>query len=442
MVAAMPIRSERLRTLLGVDPDGLTASHVEELVRDEVEESFDLEFKGELYGNSDQAKRDLAGDVAALANAAGGIIVIGVAEVNGRAASCPGVQVGDAEIRRMRQIVANGVSPVSDFDITSIPGVRHLSGLCFIVIEVPQRPLRPHGVAVNDGYRYPKRSGPMIRYLSEPEVAEAYRQRDFRSQSRLRRLDDVWTDGLSRLNSQEEVYVAVAVVPEIPGDFIIDQAAFSAVQTSLTGGELTVVPVTRSASRTRIGIGRVSVDGGYDKPSVRYTALDMHSDGSAFYALRGCRTGAATNTNLLGIDRVLIGLLSGLLQGAQHAVKRSMASGQALIRATIYKPDQLRPVQLSADVSGWGDPTGVVVDQSLEPVTVTVPLDSIVNPGPRAAVVTARLLHQIGHAFGVAELGQLTPDGRLRRQYLDGGTRQALLDWAERSGVEVTDELL
>ncbi|MEH0580084.1 RNA-binding domain-containing protein [Streptomyces canus] len=39
-----------------------------------------MDLKGELYGGNDRAKRDLAGDAAALANTAGGVLLLGVAE--------------------------------------------------------------------------------------------------------------------------------------------------------------------------------------------------------------------------------------------------------------------------------------------------------------------------------------------------------------------------
>jgi len=42
------------------------------LISNQVAESFDLDFKSEMYGTSDKDKRDAATDVAALANTAGG----------------------------------------------------------------------------------------------------------------------------------------------------------------------------------------------------------------------------------------------------------------------------------------------------------------------------------------------------------------------------------
>ena len=72
MIEAMvALRSRRLQTLLGVSLDDLKYEHLEALVTNRVPEAFDLDFKKQLYGNGDTARRDLAGDVAALANQRG-----------------------------------------------------------------------------------------------------------------------------------------------------------------------------------------------------------------------------------------------------------------------------------------------------------------------------------------------------------------------------------
>ena len=47
----------------------------------------------------------------------------------------------------------------------------------FLVVAVVRSPLAPHAVLVNEGFRYPRRNGTTTRYLSEPEVATAYRER-------------------------------------------------------------------------------------------------------------------------------------------------------------------------------------------------------------------------------------------------------------------------
>src|SRR5689334_13302169 len=105
--------SRRLEDLFGAPLDQVDRSHIEALVINGVTEDFDLDFKSELYGNNDSAKRDLAGDVAALANTAGGVIVLGVTEdAQARAAGTQPVALSDGEVRRMRLIVASNIAPV------------------------------------------------------------------------------------------------------------------------------------------------------------------------------------------------------------------------------------------------------------------------------------------------------------------------------------------
>ncbi len=104
--------SSRLESVFGVRIDQVEVNHIHGLVTNGVSEEFDLDFKRDLYGRSDAAKRELAGDVAALANTAGGVILIGVDEDDhARASAAPGVDVSDDERARMLQVVAAGVAP-------------------------------------------------------------------------------------------------------------------------------------------------------------------------------------------------------------------------------------------------------------------------------------------------------------------------------------------
>ncbi|WP_193241806.1 AlbA family DNA-binding domain-containing protein [Streptomyces phaeolivaceus] len=97
------LRSRRLEGLFGARLDAVSHAQVAALKTNAVSESYDLEFKGELYGGNDKAKRDLAGDVAALANTAGGVLLLGVAEDDqARAAELPGVALSDSEVLRYR----------------------------------------------------------------------------------------------------------------------------------------------------------------------------------------------------------------------------------------------------------------------------------------------------------------------------------------------------
>src|SRR5262245_42391944 len=92
--AMVALRSQRLEALFGVQLGELQGAHIHSLVTSNTQESFDLEFKGEYYGRGDSDRRALAGDVAALANTAGGLILLGVVEdAQSRADDDPGVEL-------------------------------------------------------------------------------------------------------------------------------------------------------------------------------------------------------------------------------------------------------------------------------------------------------------------------------------------------------------
>jgi hypothetical protein len=74
------LRSARLEALLGSSLELVQHAELMTLVSNQVPEAFDLDFKSEMYGSSDREKRDAATDVAALANTAGGLLVLGIEE--------------------------------------------------------------------------------------------------------------------------------------------------------------------------------------------------------------------------------------------------------------------------------------------------------------------------------------------------------------------------
>jgi hypothetical protein len=55
--------------------------------------------------------------------------------------------------------------------------------------------------------------------------------------------------------------------------------------------------------------------------------------------------------------------------------------------------------------------------------------------------VAARLADELGQAFGIAEMGQLTRDGKIRARYW-GQWQEGVKKWAAENGVAVTDRTL
>ncbi len=95
----------RVEIVLGKTLANVLAADLATLVAGAVREDVDLDYKGQLYGNSDAERRDLAGDVAAMANTVGGVIALGVEEADGAAARLAPVALSEVEELRMRQIV-------------------------------------------------------------------------------------------------------------------------------------------------------------------------------------------------------------------------------------------------------------------------------------------------------------------------------------------------
>jgi hypothetical protein len=209
------LRSRRLERLFGTRLDHVTHAQVSAFVTNTVAEAYDLDFKATLYGKSDKERRDLASDVAALANTAGGVIVLGISEDSqARATAAPGVALSDAEAGRVRQIVASQVSPLPTLDVLQVEDPKH-PGHGFMLLAVPRSPMGPHAVLVNQLLRFPKRNGATTTYLSEPEVADAYRARFIGIQSRFDDLAQYERDLLDRLDATEQTYVVVTLVPDL-----------------------------------------------------------------------------------------------------------------------------------------------------------------------------------------------------------------------------------
>jgi hypothetical protein len=72
-----------------------------------------LEFKRDLPGGGDDAKREFLADVSALANTSGGDLLYGVEEDNGCASTITGIAPDDvdAEILRLENILNSGLEP-------------------------------------------------------------------------------------------------------------------------------------------------------------------------------------------------------------------------------------------------------------------------------------------------------------------------------------------
>ena len=218
----------RLVDLLGARLDQITEQHLETLVSGGVREDADLDFKEVGYGKTDQQRRALAGDLAAMGNGRGGLIVIGIRDENDVAVKLTPVELADGEEARVRQIAAGNIAPHLAFDVREIVS-EDRPGRGYYMLIVPPSTLRPHAVRKDHDLRYPLRDGTTTRWLSEPEVADRYRDRFTVAAGQAGRMDRVLSEGLDAMDLSEEAFLAVALVPTGAGSMPIDLARVAAV---------------------------------------------------------------------------------------------------------------------------------------------------------------------------------------------------------------------
>jgi hypothetical protein len=456
MCGMILLRSRRLEAVLGAPVDGLTQDHIAGLVRNQVAESFDLDFKSELYGNSDRDRRDLCGDVAALANSSGGVIILGVEENDHAvASSAPGVELGDAERNRMLQIIASGIAPLPALDVISVQSSDD-PGRGWWLLAVPRSTRSPHAVVVNDGFRFPVRHGTTIRYLSEPEVAGEYRRRDVRARELTTRLADVVSGSLASVNRDHGPWILVALVPEHAGALEISQARLRQMQQQYAGREL--FDAGRAGAHfqwVRTGRGKYTVgDGPYersDSPLPHYGYAEFHTDGTGTYAVELVDLATRRRQNsgqpedppadqMVTDEAAALSILTGLRRLASHARDTTGAAGAATIQCHLVPSPERALLIGHGRQFGFADSrSGNAVSEGAVAETAAA-LDELADPGPGLVAAAARLLDEIGTSFGIAEMGQFSLDGQIRRRYWS--EPRDLVAWANDYGVAVTDDVI
>ncbi|MFJ2154205.1 helix-turn-helix domain-containing protein [Streptomyces microflavus] len=226
----------RLAAALGRHPDDLTEDDLQRAVENHIPESVDLDWKKDFYKGTDAGKKELAKDVSAMANTAGGIVVIGVndGEQDHAHNLAPFDPVQGHGEEWIRSVLANWVQPVvPNVGVRLVKSVAE-AGKIYWVLTVPASTQAPHAVAApgNDyHFRVHVRHGTTIRSLAESEIAQRYRDR-FQAASddadRLHHITDAGFDYLSGYltstargtgpkTNDYPAWVSLAVVPSARG---------------------------------------------------------------------------------------------------------------------------------------------------------------------------------------------------------------------------------
>lgn len=468
-------RFPRLEALLGARWDRVTYRQVAGIVDVPAPAASDLQLRGEPYqvvdtaggpaadaedaeiaeiadnagaarerarrGEARERGRDaLARDVAALANSAGGLLVVGIAaDSQGQAATVVPVPVSTGDLRWMDTVLATRVfpRPLTQARIVADPDDR---GRGFLLIAVAASASGPHAVAGAGGtLTFPRRSGPTTVNLSEQEVAQAYRRRfadlDAREND-LADLDDVHGQirTLLHRSAPDGARVTVSLLPDIPGAHPVTAASHHAFTTEVTGQ----VPFIGARDRNTwtahtLRPGRFIAHGGAGGEP-REPVCILHSTGAGSIAVRVRATPALTDASRqISDEDVVDAVLSGLRFLARHARDRTGTGGTATIRAQIETASgDLR----LAHFSPWVDQLGDAVLSHFPSSTGRADIDDLAEDGPRLVAATHYLTALLFQEFGYAEPAQTSGDGRIR---LAGWAtwRTEYLVWAKEFGIPV-----
>jgi hypothetical protein len=440
--------SLRLADLLGARLDQITEQELGNLVAGGVREDADLDFKQHGYGNSDQQRRELAGDLAAMGNSRGGLIVVGIRDENDVAIELTPVELVEGEEGRIRQIAAGNIAPHLAFDVRVVASEGETNRGYYLLV-VPPSGFRPHAVRKDRDLRYPLRDGTTTRWLNEPEIADMYRDRFMVAAGQAARIDRVLSDGLGAMDLSEEAFIGVALVPTGRGSMPIDLARVAAIgewaRTEIGPArwfdgffESQVPPGAPGVAAHRVTL--TTIYEANEAPGWVY--VELYDDGTGFAGHRltdprRAWQGEHPDAWILN-ELVLFELSRCLLLLGRHAGENCGAWGDALIEARIVSAEPSRlafigPHNHVAEITGGRPLPSPVVSRH------TGVIDGLARPGAQLLVTTRMLATDLFHAYGSPEVRQVTADGRLRVRYIHGVDAQ-LRAWAERHGIGLTDE--
>lgn len=127
---------------------------------DQERERKTIEFKRDRIGDSDGKKKEFLADVSSFANAAGGHLIIGMAEKGGLATELVGISVdgdkevlnGDQEVLRLEHMIRSGIRPrIMGLETEA---VSLSNGNVAIVIRTPKSWNPPHQVVFQNTFRF------------------------------------------------------------------------------------------------------------------------------------------------------------------------------------------------------------------------------------------------------------------------------------------------
>ncbi|MFH1378033.1 MAG: ATP-binding protein [Planctomycetota bacterium] len=163
--------------------DSITKQDIEFLVANRVPESKDMEYKKELPGTNDEAKKEFLADVSSFANASGGDIIYGISEAiddnrkkTGEPENvCPITGATADEVkRRLDDMIRQGIAPRFQYQIREITSWEDDGNGFIILIRILKSFSSPHMVIFGGASRFYSRSSAGKHQLDIQEIRSAF----------------------------------------------------------------------------------------------------------------------------------------------------------------------------------------------------------------------------------------------------------------------------
>lgn len=154
----------------GKDIKDFTESDLNEMVRKNETESIEIEFKREMYGANHEGKKEMLKDISAMANAYGGLILIGIEEKDHCASSVVGISNGiDRQSTILKSCRTSLDQAIDGLEVHPIAIEKELHVLA---VMIPNSHNKPHAVDFQGHFRCYRRTGTDNLPMSMQEVRE------------------------------------------------------------------------------------------------------------------------------------------------------------------------------------------------------------------------------------------------------------------------------
>jgi hypothetical protein len=237
-----------LHRALGVNPGPLSSEMVDQAVAAGVIETDDLDWKRELPPERNLTQTDFPKDVAAMANAGGGVIVYGIEEVAKAATKRLDVgSLSETHARALRSAAVTGISPpIFGLDVVELGE----QGSRVVAVVIPASVDVPHLIYRGEHFGAPVRNDADTVWMRERQIDAMYRARFTEQRSSHEALETLYRNAVAGRDISKRAWFVGVARPRVP----------TAIPPRLSRAE------ARSLAESAVGLALVFVDSGSIHP--------------------------------------------------------------------------------------------------------------------------------------------------------------------------------